>query len=348
MRTRKLALLSALAVALSTVVVVLAGSSTTASAHGAMLQPGSRTYFCWRDGMTPQGNLVPRNPACAAAAAKSGVNPLYNWFSVLRSDGEGRTRGFVPDGQLCSGGNQTFDGWNLPSNNWPLTHLTTGADFSWSYNAWAAHPGWFYLYITKDSWSPTRALTWNDIEEQPFLSVDHPPMSGSVGSVEGHYYWNGRLPAGKSGKHIIYSVWKRSDSKETFYGCSDVIFDGGKGEVTGIGESGPPPNDPPVPGACTAEYRVTGNWNGGFQAEVTVRNPGTTAINGWTASWALAAGQQINSIWNGTRVGTGSPVSVRNVDWNRTLQPGSQTTFGLSANTSGGSQPGGTLTCSSP
>src|SRR5688500_3653530 len=102
MRIRKLALLSALAVALTTVVVVLTGN-TPASAHGAMLQPGSRTYFCYKDGLTQQGNLVPRNPACSAAAAVSGTNPLYNWFSVLRSDGEGRTRGFVPDGQLCSG-----------------------------------------------------------------------------------------------------------------------------------------------------------------------------------------------------------------------------------------------------
>ena len=35
------------------------------------------------------------------------------------------------------------------------------------------------------------------------------------------------LPAGKTGRHIIYSVWTRSDSAETFYNCSDVVFDGG-------------------------------------------------------------------------------------------------------------------------
>ncbi|MET0237875.1 MAG: lytic polysaccharide monooxygenase, partial [Kibdelosporangium sp.] len=340
MRTRKLALLSALAVALSTVVVVLLGN-TPASAHGAMMKPGARTFFCWRDGLTQNGNIVPKNGACAAAAAVSGTNPLYNWFSVLRSDGDGRTRGFIPDGQLCSGGNQTFNGWNVARDDWPQTHITAGGNFSWSYNAWAAHPGWFYLYVTKDSWSPTRALTWNDLEEQPFLSVDHPSMTGQVGSVDGQYNWSGRFPSGKSGKHIIYSVWKRSDSKETFYGCSDVTFDGGNGEVTGVGEGNgdPDPGDPPVPGACTAEYKVTGTWNGGFQAEVTVRNPGTTAVNGWTAGWPLATGQVVSSVWNGTRVGSGSPVSVRNVDWNRTIAPNGQATFGLTGTSSGNNEP---------
>ncbi|WP_246493496.1 lytic polysaccharide monooxygenase [Crossiella cryophila] len=127
------------------------------------MQPGSRTFFCWKDGLTPTGEITPKNPACAAAVAQSGTNPLYNWFSVLCSDGEGRTRGFVPDGQLCSGGNTAFSGWNQPRNDWPRTRLTAGTAITWSYNSWA-----------------------------------------------------GRLPAGKSGNHLIYSVWKRSDSKETF------------------------------------------------------------------------------------------------------------------------------------
>jgi chitin-binding protein len=50
--------------------------------------------------------------------------------------------------------------------------------------------------------------------------------------VDGYYYWDAALPAGLTGRHVIYSVWTRSDSTETFYGCSDVVFDGGNGEVT--------------------------------------------------------------------------------------------------------------------
>ena len=71
-----------------------------ASAHGAMMVPGSRTYFCWKDGLSgSNGGIVPKNPACAAAVAQGGTTPLYNWFAVLRSDGGGRTTGFIPDGR---------------------------------------------------------------------------------------------------------------------------------------------------------------------------------------------------------------------------------------------------------
>src|SRR5690606_30893350 len=99
---------------------------------------------------------------------------------------------------------------------------------------WAAHPGTFRTYITKDSWSPSRPLAWSDLEAQPFYSATDPPSVGSPGNEDAYYHWNARLPSGKSGRHIIYTVWERSDSPETFYSCSDVVFDGGDGEVTGI------------------------------------------------------------------------------------------------------------------
>ena len=65
---------------------------------------------------------------------------------------------------------------------------------------------------------------------------------------QGEYYWDVQLPAGKTGRHVVYSVWQRSDSAETFYGCSDVVFDGGNGEVIGIPD-GPEPQPTPTPDA---------------------------------------------------------------------------------------------------
>ena len=196
-----------------------------ANAHGAAMVPASRTYACYKDGLTPQGNIVNKNAGCVAAANVGGVSPLYNWFSVLRSDGAGRMQGFVPDGQLCSGGNSTFRGYDLARADFPTTSVKAGATVEFQYSNWAAHPGRFDLYVTKNSWSPTRPLAWSDLESVPFNSVTNPPQRGQVGQNGGHYYWTGQLPSGKSGQHIIYSVWTRSDSTETFYGCSDVVFD---------------------------------------------------------------------------------------------------------------------------
>ncbi|MEW2115553.1 lytic polysaccharide monooxygenase [Streptomyces sp. NPDC005474] len=332
-RALLLVLLALLTVIPALGLVVTAGGD--AEAHGTPMKPGSRTFLCWQDALTSSGEIKPINPACKTAQQVSGTTPFYNWFSVLRSDGAGRTRGFVPDGQLCSGGNPNFTGFNTPSADWPLTHLTSGANIDFAYNAWAAHPGWFYVYITKDGFDPTKTLTWDALESQPFLSVDHPPRTGSPGTVDTKYSWNGTLPANKSGRHLIYMVWQRSDSSETFYSCSDVVFDGGHGEVTGIKDPGNPPTEPP-PGVCTATRRTTGTWAGGYQSEVTVTNSGNVPMLGWMVDWSLPAGQAVDSVWNGDATYNGQAVMVHNANWNGSLDPGKSATFGYVIRGSGG------------
>lgn len=362
MRRRNLLVYAATAVLAATVGVFIA--PTGASAHGAMMVPGSRTYFCWKDGLNgTNGAIIPKNPACAAAVAKSGTTPLYNWFAVLRSDGGGRMAGFIPDGQLCSGGTggpYDFTGYNLPRADWPVTHLTSGASMRFDYNNWAKHPGTFSLYITKDSWSPTRALAWSDLESTPFSQVVNPESVGGPGTNDGRYSWTGNLPSGKSGRHLIYSVWSRSDSQETFYGCSDVTFDGGNGQVTGIGDTGgttpttppptsPPPTDvpptsipptsPPVTSApptspgnagCSAMYSITGGWDGGFQGEVMV-HAGTTPLSKWSVSFTFPGSQAVTQVWNGVSSSSGSLVTVKNASYNGTVAANNHTTFGFIA-----------------
>ncbi|MFG1807726.1 arabinofuranosidase catalytic domain-containing protein [Streptomyces sp. NPDC049040] len=92
---------------------------------------------------------------------------------------------------------------------------------------------------------------------------------------------------------------------------------------------------------CTATYSTTNSWSGGFQGEVKV-TAGSTAVNGWTVHWTLANGQTITQVWNGTLTTSGSSVSVKNADYNGTLQPSASTTFGFLAN---GTPSTPTLTC---
>lgn len=159
-------------------------------------------------------------------------------------------------------------------------------------------------------------------------------VNGSPGTVEANYSWTGKLPDNKSGRHLVYMVWQRSDSQETFYSCSDIVFDGGNGEVTGIKEPGNPTD--PVPGACSAARRTTGIWSGGHQSEVTVTNTGDVPMLGWMVDWTLPAGQKVESLWSGNATCTGQNVMVHNAGWNGSLDPGESATFGYVVSGSGG------------
>lgn len=356
-------MLAAIATILSALGLVFFNTGS-ASAHGVAMMPGSRTYLCYKDAITSTGAVSPTNPACAAAIAQSGSSSLYNWFAVLDSNAGGRGEGYVPDGTICSAGNKSpydFSGYNLARNDWPKTHLTSGSSIQLQYSNWAAHPGDFRVYVTRQGWSPTSQLKWSDL--QLVSTTTNPPATGSPGTDGGHYYWNQALPSGRSGDALMFIQWVRSDSNENFFSCSDIVFDGGHGEVTGIRGSGTtppddggttPPDDggttPPAgDGSCMAEYKVLNSWGGGFQGEVTVMNHGTSAINGWHVSWTPGSGTTIASVWNGNMsAGANGAVTVSNADYNGTIAANGTTTFGFTANSSGNDLPAGSITCSTP
>ncbi|MGW0483633.1 glycoside hydrolase family 6 protein [Nonomuraea sp. NPDC003214] len=90
---------------------------------------------------------------------------------------------------------------------------------------------------------------------------------------------------------------------------------------------------------CTATYKLVNKWQGGFQAEVTVRNTGTAPISGWRVGWTFAGGQSISQLWNGSVSGSGGSVTVSNLGWNGSVGPDATTTFGFLANGDGTSTP---------
>jgi chitin-binding protein len=346
-------------------------SPQPATAHGVAMMPGARTFLCYLDGLRSTGEIIAFNPACADAIAQGGTQPLYDWFGVLRSDANGRTTGFIQDGQLCGGGTDKYAAYNMARTDWPVTHLTSGSTVQFQYSNWARHPGTFHLYITRDGWDPTTPLAWADLV--PFWSVTDPPDTGPPGTFN-YYFWDVQLPAARTGRNIIFIQWVRSDSQENFFSCSDVVFDGGHGEVTGVGPNGtgvptpptgsatatatsspigsnPPPTTQPGTGtgSCTATWQnMPTNWPGHFQAQVNVRNNGTAALNGWTVSWTFSGGQGFEGPpWNGVVAGQPPNVVVHNADWNRVLAGAGTASFGFNG-TGTAPNPPPTLTCSSP
>ncbi|WP_329125724.1 glycoside hydrolase family 6 protein [Streptomyces sp. NBC_01465] len=85
---------------------------------------------------------------------------------------------------------------------------------------------------------------------------------------------------------------------------------------------------------CSVGYSVN-DWGGGFTANVSVTNAGTTAIDGWALTYAYSGNQTLTSGWSANWTQSGKNVTVTNLDWNKTLAPGGSTSFGGNFNYSG-------------
>ena len=199
--------------------------SVPASAHGSMTDPVSRVAACYAEGVES-----PQSAACKAAVAASGKQAFYDWNAVNIANAAGKSKQIIPDGKLCSAANDKYRGLDLPRTDWPSTKMS-GGSHTFRYKGTAPHKGSFELYITKTSYDPAKPLKWSDLEAQPFVKVADPKMEN------GDYVFQGSVPA-RSGRHLIYSIWQRSDSPEAFYTCSDVVF--GKDGKSG-GSNAPAP-----------------------------------------------------------------------------------------------------------
>ena len=138
-----------------------------------------------------------------------------------------------------------------------------------------------------------------------------------------------------------FGLFNRSNATVTQQGIIDAIMSGVGSTTpttpptTAPPTTTPPPTTPPTTTpppssgrSCSASYAVTGQWQGGFQAEVRV-TAGGSAISGWTVTWTFANGQQVTQSWGATVTASGSTVTARNVDYNGSLSAGGSTTFGF-------------------
>ncbi|MDX3710350.1 GH12 family glycosyl hydrolase domain-containing protein [Streptomyces europaeiscabiei] len=102
------------------------------------------------------------------------------------------------------------------------------------------------------------------------------------------------------------------------------------------GSSGDPggPGGPGGPSGCKVAYG-TNVWQGGFTADVTITNTGSSPVSGWKLAFTLPSGQRITNAWNANLSGSSGAVTASNVAHNGEVAVGGQATFGIQG-TSGG------------
>lgn len=315
--------------ALLTTLLVTFGAGT-ASAHGAVSDPPARHYACyhrWPNG--PSAQMAAEDPMCHQAW-QADPSAMYNWNGLLRENVAGNHQAAVPDGRMCSGGltaNGRYAAFDKPGN-WKT--VDRPARFTLNLHDQSSHGAdYIRVYATKQGFDPkTQALRWSDLE---LVGQTGRIPTGTTTPVEVN-------APGRTGHHVLFTVWQASHLDQSYYFCSDVNFTDGSQPTTTTTPT--TPTEIPSRG-CSATIRTTAQWSGGFQAEVRV-TAGSAAITGWTVAWTFTGGERINSIWGATTTTNGASVSARNAAYNGSLAAGASATFGFVASGTAGSP---TLTC---
>lgn len=360
-RHRAPMVLRILAVGVTAIILLVTALADVADAHGSTINPPSRNYGCWKrwgnDFQNPQ--MATQDPMCWQAW-QADPNAMWNWNGLYREGVAGNHQAAVPDGKLCSAGETGGVRYAALDNPGAWQAANVSNNFNLTVHDQALHGAdYFRIYVTRQGFNPlTQRLGWGNLE----LVKETGRYAPGEGTREtGDPVLNGvsiTIPVsaqGRTGRHIVYTIWKASHSDQNYYWCSDVIFPGGGGgnpqptvtptpTPTATPSRTPAPTTPPGGSrSCSATYAVTGTWSGGFQADVRV-TAGSSAINGWTVSWTFANGQTVSSTWGADITTSGSSVTARNVDYNGSLGAGGSTTFGFIGSHSG-SNPAPTLSC---
>nr|WP_308424577.1 glycoside hydrolase family 9 protein [Micromonospora sonchi] len=97
----------------------------------------------------------------------------------------------------------------------------------------------------------------------------------------------------------------------------------------------------PAP-TCAVNYTNYGAWHGGtgFTGQVTIRNTGTSTINGWTARFAFTGDAKVREAWMADVTQSGATVTAKNESYNARIAPGGTAMFGFNATTGSGANPG--------
>ncbi len=295
-----------------TAFALVIGRPGDASAHGSMIVPESRVYHCF---VTNPEN--PMEPACRAAKDLAGTQQFYDWNGVNQANAAGNHMSVVPDGKLCSGNNPTFRGMDLPRTDWRATPIAPGPDgmFEFTFRATAPHAtrDWIF-YVTRQGYDPTQPLRWSDLFE--FCRFGNVPL------VNGDQYkFRCSLP-NITGKHVIYTVWQRSDSTEAFYTCTDVSFTGGQ-NPTWVDE-GPLTAQNALATGTTVSLRLFNQGGSDVERIDHVVAAGQGAAADWPFNFANTVNGQSSLARIGVLGSSGNVTPVRQATGNRVFTIASQ------------------------
>jgi endo-1,4-beta-xylanase len=169
----------------------------------------------------------------------------------------------------------------------------------------------------------------------------------------------GTLPVAATGGWNSYKEYTCNISKVTGVNSLYLVFSGpvnidwftfgaSSGTVTTTTPTtaptvAPPPSQTAAPVPTTGQsgsgtYSVNysqNSWGTGATVSVTIKNNGSSAVNGWTLNFMYSGNQKITNAWNCSYTQSGASVTIKNDGSNATIPAGGSVSLGFNISYSG-------------
>ncbi|OAH10192.1 GH12 family glycosyl hydrolase domain-containing protein [Streptomyces jeddahensis] len=339
---------------LLTALAVVAALLTTATAAQA------DTTICEQYGSTTiQGRYVVQNNRWGTSDPQC-INVTDSGFTVTQADGSVPTNGAPKSYPSVFNGchyTNCSPGTNLPARLSSISSAPTSISYSYVSDAVfdAAYDIWLDPTPKTDGVNETEIMVW-------FNRVGPvQPVGSQVGTatVAGRSWevWSGN----NGGNDVLsfvspsaISSWSfdvmdfvrqavsRGLAEDDWYLTSvqagfEPWQNGGGLAVNSFSSTvntGGTPGGPSDPAACEVTY-ATNVWQGGFTADVTVANTGSSPVDDWELAFTLPSGQQITGAWNASVTPSAGAVTATASAHNAQITPDGSQTFGFQGTYSG-------------
>jgi chitin-binding protein len=223
----KKAVLAVLAAVASVILLATMIVANSVSAHGSIVDPASRNYGCWQrwgsDFQNPA--MATQDPMCWQAW-QANPNAMWNWNGLFRENLNGNHQGGIPDGQLCSGGHAEGGRYNALDAVGAWQTASISNNFRVKFYDQASHGAdYIRVYVTRQGYNPiTQPLGWGNLEL--VSQIGNTPASQWTPATGGVSINVNASAPGRTGRHIVYTIWQASHLDQPYYQCSDVTFGG--------------------------------------------------------------------------------------------------------------------------
>lgn len=340
--------------ALMTMLVALASLAALVTTAGPAQ---ADTLICDQFGSTTvQGRYVVQNNRWGTSATQC-VNATATGFELTRADGSVPTNG-APKSypSIYNGCHYTncSPGTNLPMQVSSISSAPSSISYGYVSNAVynASYDIWLDPTPKKDGVSRTEIMIWFN-RVGPIQPIGSRTGTAAVGGRT----WE--IWTGSNGSNDVISFVAPSAVASWSFDVMDFVdetvargmaqrswyltsvqagfepWENGAGLKvqsfsSAVNGGGGDPGDPgtPTPGSCRVTYG-TNSWPGGFTADVTVTNTGTTPVDGWKVAFGLPAGQTVINAWNASVTPSSGTVTATNTPANARIAANGSQSFGF-------------------